>query len=308
MSTDIEEYEFKSFESSALREGICEDFEMPDLEDSFIKDKKRHESKILFERESANKSQFKISPVVKKHRGMNDQLVEERKKQVADEVNKKVAEIQGEAYRDGFEQGARQGREEVFKQTRLGTEEKLTALTEMISNVLETKGEIIATQQKELYSLVRTLCKWVILREIKEEESYLERLLEKLILEIQTKNNLLVKVDQKSFESMEDILESVQNKLGELTNVRVEIDYDSEGPGIILESENGIINGTLKQQFSGLDRLFESVGMIDSVDNDFQPLEELDEPFEDGSLIEAGPEVIETDDQDEDDGTSDGTE
>ena len=60
---------------------------------------------------------------------------------------------------------------------------------------------------------------------------------------------------------MPEVLDHLHEKLGELENVRVEVDYDIEGPGIILESQNGIINGTLKEQFNSLDKLFKTVGL-----------------------------------------------
>ncbi|MGB0454587.1 MAG: hypothetical protein ACPGJV_12840, partial [Bacteriovoracaceae bacterium] len=50
-------------------------------------------------------------------------------------------------------------------------------------------------------------------------------------------------------------------KLGKFTNTRVEVDYDIKDQGMVIESANGIVNGSLKQQFKNLDKLFESVGI-----------------------------------------------
>ena len=66
---------------------------------------------------------------------------------------------------------------------------------------------------------------------------------------------------------MPEVLEVVQGKLGELTNTRVEIDYDIEAPGIVVESQNGIVNGSLKTQLDSLDKLFEAVGLASSEDD-----------------------------------------
>ena len=55
------------------------------------------------------------------------------------------------------------------------------------------------------------------------------------------------------------VLEAVQKKMGGLHNVRTEINHDLEGPGLILECENGIINGSFNEQMKGLDKLFEGV-------------------------------------------------
>src|SRR5690606_38272934 len=92
-----------------------------------------------------------------------------------------------------------------------------------------------------------------------DNKDYITRLLEKLILEINTRSNLVIRVNESSFENITDIIGIVENKLGVLTNVRVEKHLDMDKPGIILESENGIIEGSIEAQFSSLDRIFESV-------------------------------------------------
>jgi flagellar assembly protein FliH len=160
-----------------------------------------------------------------------------------------------------LKKGLKDGQEEVFAQTRAEVEQKIESLTEMIGEVLKTQHELLAAEKMAVYRTIRNLTKWVILRELKDDGEYVVRLLEKLMNELQVKSNVLIQIDSKSFEDKPDILEILQEKLGELNNIRVEVDYDIEGPGVVVESENGIINGSLKEQFYNLSRLFESVGL-----------------------------------------------
>ena len=69
----------------------------------------------------------------------------------------------------------------------------------------------------------------------------------------------MIRINQNQFEGMPEVFDSIKNKFGELTNVRLEVDYDIDDKGIVVESENGIIDGTLKQQFENLNKLFESM-------------------------------------------------
>ena len=52
-------------------------------------------------------------------------------------------------------------------------------------------------------------------------------------------------------------------RLGELTNIRVEEALNMDQPGLIVESENGIIDGSIEAQFKNLEKLFESVGIFE---------------------------------------------
>lgn len=263
---EVQEYEFRSF-SPTSNSGEVQEFTFEDLEGKSIAEIERHQETIKLERQSSVASGFDISPIVQQHRGIKEQEDEEKERRISDEVNKRVAAIEEEAYRKGYDEGVQKGREDVYEQTRAATDEKLISLSEMISQTLSTQEEILNSQKHQLYTLVRNLTKWVILRELKDDGKYIERLLEKLIVETQSKSNLLIQVDQKHFEMMPEVLESVQKKLGEFTNVRVETDYDIQGTGVVVESENGIINGSLNEQFKSLDKLFESVGLEKSDNN-----------------------------------------
>ena len=257
----IRNYEFEPlFDNSETKEGLSS-FEFKPLRKDQVLDVQEHEKVIKVERQIAQEKGFEIAPIVKEHRGINRQQDLERQRLIQEEVENQLIRIQDQAYKEGFEKGLKDGQEEVFAQTRAEVEQKLESLTEMIGEVLKTQHELLAAEKMTVYRTIRNLTKWVILRELKDDGDYVIRLLEKLMSELQVKSNLLIQIDAKTFEDKPDILDILQEKLGELNNIRVEVDYDIEGPGIVVESENGIINGSLKEQFYNLSRLFESVGL-----------------------------------------------
>jgi flagellar assembly protein FliH len=259
---EVTDYQFRSFASNEDVNGDVKVFEFKDVGNLTPTQVQNHQKAIKVERTNAEVSDFEISPIVKEHRGINKQVIKERESRIEEEVRRRVAAIGDQAYKEGYEEGVKNGRDEVFAQNKLASEEKLQSLTNMIVDVLNTRSEILSTQKKQIYGLVRNLTKWIVLRELKDDGTYIENLLEKLITEIQTKSNLLIHVDQKSFEQMPDVLQTVQERVGELNNVRVEIDFDIEGPGIVLECDKGILNGTIAQQMKSLDKLFEPVGLV----------------------------------------------
>lgn len=256
---EVEDYQFQQFASVIKDADQVEPYTFAPLGGVLQKNSPQKEKEIFIERKTASQTGFKISPIVQKHRGIKAQEEQEIEDRIAEEVERRVNAIQEEAYQKGYEEGIRYGREEVYDQTRAQIEEKLCALDQMIADVLSTQHQILRQQKNQLYQLVNTLTKWVILRELRTDGKYVERLLEKLINEMQTKSNLFVQVKESDFQGMPEVLEAVQKKLGGLHNVRTEINHDLEGPGLILECENGIINGSFQEQMKGLDKLFEGV-------------------------------------------------
>jgi len=257
----ISDYEFQPlFDDSEAEKGLTS-FEFQPLEEGQIRNVQEHERTIKIERSHAKEKNFTIAPIVREHRGMNRQEELERQRLIQEEVEKQLARIQDQAYKEGFEKGHKDGQEEVFRQTRAEVDQKVEALNGLIEKVLMQQADLIQDEKQNVYRTLKTLTKWIILRELKDDGDYILRLLEKLINELQVKSNVLVQLDPSSFEQMPDVLEALQEKLGEINNVRVEVDYDIPGKGVVVESDNGIINGSLKEQFYALSRLFEQVGL-----------------------------------------------
>jgi flagellar assembly protein FliH len=258
--SNVEEYKFKSFTDENAEADKVTLFEFkPLLSSTHAVAKSEFQKVIKEERTHAKNSQFKVNPIVEQYRGLKDQEEQEYQAAVEKEVVRRISEIQDEAFKAGFEEGVNQGREEIFNEMRSVVDQKLDNFSQMVTEVLKTQDEILAQQKKEIYLLLRNLTKWIIIRELKEDGKYIERLLEKLLLEIQARNNLLIQVNPNDFGGMPEILAHVQTRLGELKNVRVEIDSAILTSGMIVESDNGIINATMEEQFKSLDKLFEDV-------------------------------------------------
>jgi flagellar assembly protein FliH len=258
--TDVQDYKFHSFTEEDVNVGEVKPFEFkPLLSQSQIVAKAEFQKLIKEERTHAKNTNFKVNPIVEKFRGLKDQEAQEYEASVQKEVARRVSEIQDEAFKAGFDEGVNQGREEIFNEMRNVVDQKLENFSEMITNVLSTQDAIITNQKKEIYHLLKNLSKWIILRELKDDGQYVERLLEKLLLEIQARQNLLIQVNSNDFKGMPEVLAHVQSRLGELKNVRIEIDTAIETRGMIIESDNGIINASMEEQFKSLEKLFEDV-------------------------------------------------
>ncbi len=297
----VSEYEFRPLHASAgPNDGTVSEFDFQPLNRNQVMDIQRHEKVIQIERSNAERSNFKISPVVREHRGINRQEELERQRLIQEEVERQLVKVQKLAYEEGLEKGMQDGREEVFNQLRTEVDSKVEQLQEMINVTLSKQAELLQNEKMAVYRTIKNLTKWIILRELKDDGDYVLRLLEKLISELQVKSNILVQIDPRSFAEMPDVLELIKERMGAMDKVRVECDYDIEGPGIVVESDNGIINGSLKEQFQSLAKLFENVGLNE--DEGFSAQEFYETPSINEDLGEQGENT------DREDGGSEGEE
>ena len=216
------------------------------------------DEEIRNERSFAAKNDFKIDELVKDYRGLSRQEQTDLEKKIQAEVTKRVEAAYQTAYAEGLAQGEAKGREEaltVHTQELAGNVENFVNI---VNGLQEQSAGYMAKHRTEIYEFLKRFTKWIVMKEI-NEKVYLEQLLEKLILEINSRKNLTIKVGRAQFESMPEIMKTVEGRIGQLQNTRIEIVSEIRHPGIILESENGLIDGSLEGVFGNIDKIFGQV-------------------------------------------------
>jgi len=262
---EILQYQFKPLGvgakngSKIIKDG---DFEFSNFDSNLAVDKNEHSKRIRNERIKSRENDFSISPVVLEHRGMRAQKEKEEETLIQGEIEKRFSKLESEAKERGYQAGFAKGREDVLNELSEAVAQKIDELSVFVDSVRGQYSQIVEQQRLEMYTIIRNLSKWVILRELSDDGEYLRRLFEKLLNELKTSSNILVQVSEKDFAQMPEVLNVVSQKIGEMKNVRIEIDPDIENCGMIISSENGIISGTLEQQLSAIDKLFNGVGVV----------------------------------------------
>ena len=239
---------------------VVTNFEMKSLKDAANFKNNISEEVIRHERTLEKGTAFSILPLVKEHRGLLDQEERDYEEAIEAEVERRLQELYTKTKEQAYQVGHQEGYEKAYEEGMRAIEEKVEEFVDMMNEVKNQTNQIIEYNKQDSIEMIKNLTKWITLKEL-EDEDYLSRLLNKLILEMNTKNNLIVRVNKKCFKYMPEVVEKVQAKVGELPNLRVEVDLDHDEKGIILESENGIIDASLEAQFKSLDKIFEAVSI-----------------------------------------------
>ncbi len=255
----------KSFSFGNLSEPMAdssEAFIFKNLSDIKPEIEKAHQEIIRKERQYEAKHDFKIDQIVKDCRGLTSQEQNDLEQKISLEVNKRIAILSDKAYKDGIEKGRMEGADSALKEALLLHQDQIDQFQAMIEKVQADIPAIMLDHQQQSYEMIKRVLKWLVIKEV-NDESYLPNLLEKLILELNQRQNLIIRVRKESFEGMPQVVAKIEEKLGKLSNLRLEIDMDQTHPGIILETENGILDGTTDALFQTLDKMFEEVSNHD---------------------------------------------
>ena len=254
---DVKPFSFQAFENVSDPSTPARNFEFQDLSKTALKPNQPSAKILRTEREAEAKSAFKIDGIVRDLRGLSAQEKDDLETKINKEVEIRLRQIQDQAYREGLDKGRMEGADSALQEAMQVHQEQISTVQSMITSLQESFQKNLHDNQHEMLEMSKRLVKWLVLKEI-QDDSYLPKLLEKLLLEMNEKRNLVVRVHTADFKAMPQLLEEIQNRLGSLPNVRVEPDLDMQHRGISIESENSIVHGTVESLFKTIDRLYES--------------------------------------------------
>jgi flagellar assembly protein FliH len=257
---DIKPFQFNDLKGESINSqgSSFKPFAFDELNGESVNSQSASEEDIRVERTHERKNNFKIDSAVRDMRGISRQEQSDFEARVEAEVERRIKSVQEKAYQEGVEQGKSEGKDLAYQEY----QEQLNTQLDNFSTVLSefsNQGQALLNQERHnIYEFIKRFTKWIVLKEI-DEKLYLEKLLEKLILELNAKKNLIIKVGKNNFKEMPDIIAAVEARLGTLQNTRVEIVPEIQHPGIILEADNGLIDGSLEGVFGNIDHIFQQV-------------------------------------------------
>ncbi len=255
---DIKTFKFTEINSTHVVTGNnFEAFTFKDLNGKSVKTAASDEE-IRSERNFAAKNDFKIDELVKDYRGLSRQEQTDLEKKIQVEVTKRVEAAYQKAYAEGLAKGEALGREEALSKHTTELSGNVDDFINLVSALQDQTSAYMTQHRAEVYEFLKRFTKWIVMKEI-NEKVYLEQLLEKLVLELNCRKNIIIKVGRAQFEAMPDVIKTVEARLGQLQNTRIEIVPELRHPGIILESENGLIDGSLEGVFKNIDKIFGQV-------------------------------------------------
>lgn len=256
---EVKSFEFSDLQSAhVVSQTKLQGFEFKTLSGESVNSQNVSADDIRSERKYEKKNNFRIDEIVRDYRGLSRQEQDDLEQKIQSEVQRRLESAYQEAYQEGLQKGQEEGRAAAFNEYQESLSLQLESLTSVLNEVQSHSQKLFDENHKNIYEFVKRFSKWVIMKEI-DEKVYLQSLLERLILELNARKNLIIKVGKSNFTQMPEVIQVVESKLGQLVNVRVEIVPEIQYPGIILEAENGLIDGSLEGIFDNIDKIFEQV-------------------------------------------------
>ena len=177
-------------------------------------------------------------------------------KDIIQEAMQEAESIRSQAYQEGLNQ-AQQDIQKQVQQTRDSLNKQFHQL---INSLQKEKHKIWEDHSQDLVLLTKSAVEKVLNLELeaKRQES-LTRLLEEGLETIDNQKGLTLKIHPQDGELLEDLLQQAQARFPALEKWRIKKDQKLEPGGVILETENGMVDNSLSTRWSEIMAVLEDL-------------------------------------------------
>jgi len=236
------------------------------------------EKKILKPKERAGF--FNLNQDVKKHLNIDkeeEKLFEERvQREVQLELKTAIEQIKERAYKEGFEKGLGEAKQQIIEEE-MPLREEFVGLFQELSN---SRKVVYEKNKKFLIELFFRISRYFLLREIDTDPEYLNRLVTHLIDRLENQEHIKIYLSPSDYKRLTEVEETIKLKIGKLQDLSIDEDEAIEPGGCRLETMNGVINANLGDQLENIAR---SLGISEG---DYQEISALDKKSEEVEEVE----------------------
>ncbi len=174
-----------------------------------------------------------------------EERVQGRVRAVAEEAKQAAAAV---GYRDGLAKG----HEEAFLKFQQDAKDRLAMFDLLLKESEQAKQDIFKANERFLVELVYRIAKMVLLRELKTDRGYIQRLAEEVIERLGVRENIKLRINPRDAETIGSLKEDLEKSLGALQNLSVEISNQVPAGGCHVETQFNAIEANIDQILHGI--------------------------------------------------------
>ncbi|WP_035104171.1 FliH/SctL family protein [Desulfohalovibrio reitneri] len=178
----------------------------------------------------------------------------EMAKSIVAEAEQQAEQLRKEATDRGYQEGVEQAREQI--------EAEQTALAESVgralTNVANQASRVWESQREDFVALIRLAVRKAVAVEYDErKEEALDKILHESLEAIDSMRQLTIRVNPDEAELVEALVNHVRDRFPALERFTVKPDQQIELGGMVIESDEGMVDNTVDTRLAQIEPLFE---------------------------------------------------
>ncbi len=205
----------------------------------------------------SGKEHFEIDPRIAESIGLTEAKNKEQKKQFDTEVMRYVQKIKDgayeEAYKKGLEQGVHDAKEKAYNESLSEIQNKVKNLIEMSDSLVNSRQKMFELNEQEIIQFCYYMAEKIVYRELKKDPTLITDAIKSITAH---QENFVIKLSPTDYIFIQPHLDELAAELN-LEKLKIEKDEALSSGDIVVDSEQGIVDGTLKTRLSKLKSLLD---------------------------------------------------
>jgi flagellar assembly protein FliH len=191
---------------------------------------------------------FRIDKIVAQQTGVAELERMSMEEKVEREALARLKDLQEQAYQQAYQLGLDEGRELAFQQHQAELREKLDDLDQLLTSIVQLKGELVNFNESHIVRLVTYVGKRIAMKEIETDQHTILSVIRQAVENAQTEENITIRVSPSDLEFIEGVRDKLGKDMEFLVKAKIEaVDTISNG-GCIIATNYGDIDASLEQR------------------------------------------------------------
>lgn len=197
-------------------------------------------------------ARFRINELTRGPLSVEAEEEERIEKEVQARLESKLQEVSETVKKTAYQEGFLLGKKDANSEILAGYKPLFEKFESLIQGFETARNEIFKANEEFLIKMMYRLAKAVILRELKEDSNYTNRLVTHILDSVGTRENIKIFVGQEVYSSAEALKEGLAHSLGQLKNVSVELDSEILDRSCRVETDFGDVDARIEVQVQNI--------------------------------------------------------
>lgn len=201
-------------------------------------------------------SRFMISELTRQQTGLHQLEVESFEEKVENEAMARLKDVQEAAYKEAFDLGLVEGRQEAFQKASSIIDEKIKSLDELMSSIVKMKVELTAYNEAHLVQLTHHIAQRLAGHEISVSPEATLQIIRQATEIAQSEEEMTVLVAPEQLAFLEELRGQSKRELEFLKKLKLEPDPSVGLGGCVIRNNYGEIDSRFSER---IDKIWETL-------------------------------------------------
>ncbi|MCB0407061.1 MAG: hypothetical protein KDD34_02590 [Bdellovibrionales bacterium] len=194
------------------------------------------------------RSDFKISDLVANQVGITELQKKSLENRIEEMALERLQQVEEKAYAEAYDLGLIEGSQKAFEERRVEFENQINQINEVLLAFENIKTKLLTENESTFMKMIFEIASKIAMKEIKEDESAIIEVLKKVIEDIQSDDQITVKISSEDLMFIESYKEKTGKDFELLGRLKLESSDRVKHGGCIVETNYGSIDASIKQR------------------------------------------------------------